>query len=114
MGLDNPELTASIYEDTNVEDWPKTIFLNFHMKFWETGYSLKIFTKKSVALQARNIFASEYARTWWTGARKTYQVEADTKLEKEFFTVVDGVFQDVMQSLQSSNSVPLDQLTREQ
>ena len=111
IGIDNPVLAGSIYEDTSPEDFSRATLINFLMVFWETGYSLKTITRKSVTLQAMQLFASEYSRTWWaTGARDTFQSEAGTKLEKEFFTIVDSAFRDVIQALQSASRSDVDRV----
>ena len=76
--------------------------LNLHMTFWATSYSLKTLNRVSLASQLKLFFSLERARTWWVaGVREAYEIQATTKLEKDFFVVVDGVFQDVMNSLQA-------------
>jgi hypothetical protein len=100
-GIENPAVVASVYEDTSAEDFPRIAFLNFTMTLWQTSYSLKTTTKEGVAFQAANLFASEHARNWWMGARDYYRVEAVMKNEKEFFSIVDGTFCGVLQTMQT-------------
>jgi hypothetical protein len=101
MGIDNPAVVASIYKDASVEDLPRTAVLNLTMTLWLTSYSLKTTTKEGVESQARYLFASEYARNWWASAGDVYEVEAVTKIEKEFFAIVDRTFNGVLQAQQA-------------
>jgi hypothetical protein len=104
VGINNPIVSASVYEGISPEDFPKESLINLILKFWETGYSLKAITTRSVALQAARLFESEYVRALWTNEmRDIFEAEAGTKLEKEFFTIVDSTFQDVMQNLHSDS-----------
>ena len=105
IGLDNPALASSIFETVNAEDLPAGIMLNLHMIFWATSYSLKTLNRAALASQMKAFFSLERARTWWgDGVREAYEIQATTKLDKDFFVVVDGVFQDVMNSLQAGSS----------
>jgi hypothetical protein len=104
VGINNPIVSASVYEGTSPEDFPRDSLINLSLKFLETGYSLKAITTRSVALQAARLFESEYVRAWWTnGMRDIFEAEAGAKSEKEFFTIVDSAFQDVMQNLHSAS-----------
>ena len=103
LGIDNPELIASVYEnEIELEHISKSNLINLTVKFLEAGYSLKMFSRESVTLQTTRLFSSEYPRAWWTLARGIYDVEAQTGTEKEFFTIVDSSFQQAMQALQSA------------
>jgi hypothetical protein len=101
IGMDNPKLAASIYDDTSAEDFPRSSFLNFILKFWETGYGLNTLSRKSIEYQATRLFSSEYVRTYWKDALRTgFEADAETKSEKEFFMMVDSAFQNVTRSLE--------------
>jgi hypothetical protein len=103
VGMENPELGASVYEYADVTEFAKMSLINFTLKFLETGYSLKTISEGSVTLQAAELFRSEFTRTCWaTGMRKVYEAEAGTRMEREFFSLVDSAFQDVDQALQST------------
>jgi len=103
IGIDNPALSTSIYEGIPPEEFSRHSLLNFLMKFWETGYSLRTISRNSVLLQATGLFASENARAWWVLVRNAYQTEAGTRLEKEFFKIVDSAFNEAAQALQLAN-----------
>jgi|SRR6185437_1188868 len=97
IGMENPELTASIYGDTTVKDFPKSSYLNFIMTFWETGYSLQALSGKSIEFQAARLFASEYARTSWANEMgAAYRADAGTKYEIEFCEIIDRALKNVM------------------
>jgi len=104
MAMDNPALAASVYGVVAPADVPKTAFLNFSMMFLQTGYSLRMFTKGTVELQMADLFSSEEARAWWARlARDTYKAEARTKLERDFFSIVDNIFHDMTQAVKRVN-----------
>lgn len=113
IGIDNPALAGSLYADIDLAEFPRATLLNFLMTSWMTSYLLKMFPKKSLELQAAQLFASEHARNWWINvARDSYEV-VGTKLEREFFTVVDGAYQNVVRALQDSSHSDISPSSRE-
>ena len=46
VGINNPIVSASVYEGTSPEDFPKDSLINLSLKFLETGYSLKAITTR--------------------------------------------------------------------
>jgi Family of unknown function (DUF6082) len=109
IGMENPALSASVYEDTNAADFPKSSLLNLILKFWQTGYTLKTITKASVTLQTTRLFGSEYARTsWGKWLQDIYRTEAGTKSEREFFALVDTAYQNVMLALESADRTKIE------
>lgn len=104
MAMENPALASSVYGAVTLSDVQKTAFLNFSMIFLQTGYSLKMFSKETVKLQIADLLSSEDARTWWaTLARDTYTAEARTKLERDFVSIADGIFHDMVKSVRPAD-----------
>jgi hypothetical protein len=103
IGIDNPALAGSLYEDIDLAEFPRATLLNFLMTSWQTMYLLKMFPRKSLELQAAQLFASEHARNWWLNLARDSLEGVGTKLEREFFTVVDGAYQNVVRTLQAAS-----------
>jgi Family of unknown function (DUF6082) len=104
FGIENPTLAATVNPDIDITDYPSRSYINFLVTFWETGYLLRTISKANVAIRAADLLGSEFARTWWEAtARDHRRVQARTKIEKEFFTIIDDAFNDVMQSSQAAN-----------
>lgn len=71
--------------------------------WWELDYQLRTMSAKAIRGQARTVFNSEYARTWWTMAGPAYKDGATTKGEKEFVALLDGEFKAATSHAQGSN-----------
>jgi hypothetical protein len=104
MAMENPELVASMYSDVkdmNVDELRKTSFLNFQMTLIRTAYSLKTVSGQAVESQVRDLFASEFVRTWWSmSARNNYATEGVSRADREFFEIADRAFKQATQALQ--------------
>lgn len=92
LAMDYPSIAKVMGLGIRSDDYPKYAFLGLLVDSWEIGYSLKTMSAKAVQVQAGTMFNSDDARIWWTFARKAWNDQATTKAEKEFFTLVDGVF----------------------
>jgi hypothetical protein len=90
--MDYPSIAEVMGLGISSDDYPKYAFLGLLVDSWEIGYSLETMSAKAVQVQARTMFNSDDARTWWAVARKPWNDQATTKAEKEFFTLVDGEF----------------------
>ena len=75
-------------------------FLNYSFKQLELSYSVKAISAASVRLQANLLFGQSYPIEWWAGARQAYMVEATTRRERQFFTLVDGEYVRAKQQLE--------------
>ena len=98
IGLNDPLLGTAIDTDVNPNEAPKAAFLNLTLMVWWVGYSLNAFSKGLIRYHARRIFKSEYPRTWWKFANKSYELNASTKREKEFVALVNAEFQNAAQA----------------
>ncbi len=104
IGIDNPALAGSLYEHIDLSEFSRFTLLNFLVTFWQTSYSLKTIPKKQLEFQAKELFLSERARNWWENiARKSYKLGDGAKLEREFFSVMDGAYQNVLLELQTAD-----------
>ena len=93
LGLDYPAVASVIGPEVSSEDYQKYAFLGLLLESWELDYELKTMSAKAIQAQARAMFKSDYARTWWAGvARTAWNDAAAAKSEKEFFALVDGEF----------------------
>ena len=105
MAIDKPELGLDSFlaKDVDRKDSSRVYYLNLWVKYLEMNYSFGTASKASIGLQMARMFESEFPRIWWTVSRDTYKVEAETKSQREFFTIVDGEFQSAMRAFKSSN-----------
>lgn len=103
LAIENPALDASIYEREYAEaDIPKASYINLLMHNWQTSYALRTVNDEAVALEARYLFKSEFARKWWKQSGFFFDAEAGTRNEKKFYQIVDATFRSVEQSLQAA------------
>jgi len=93
MGLTNPALAADVFGSPNGEWLAKAALANWQVKYWEMSYLIKAISEKSVQIQAAELFGSGFAREWWSRSRELYRVDATSKREREFFTIVDREFE---------------------
>lgn len=104
MGLANPKLTAEVFGSSD-RDWlAKAGLVNWQVKFWEMSYLTKAMSAKSVHVQAAELFASEFPRDWWSRSRELYKVDATTRREREFFTIIDSEFERKQRRVEASPS----------
>jgi uncharacterized protein DUF6082 len=92
LAMDYPDIASVMGLEISPDDYPRYAFLGLLLDSWEIGYSLSTMSAKAVQVQARTMFNSDYARTWWAAARKAWDDQAATKAEREFFALVDGEF----------------------
>lgn len=91
--LDYPDIASVVALDISSDDYKKYAFFGLLLESWELDYELRTMSAKSIKVQARTIFKSDYARTWWSSvARQAWRDAAAAKSEKEFFALVDGEF----------------------
>ena len=92
LAMDYPDIATVMGLEISSDDYPKYAFLGLLVDSWEIGYSLSTMSAKAVQVQARTMFNSDYARTWWAASRKAWNEQAATKAEREFFALIDGEF----------------------
>jgi Family of unknown function (DUF6082) len=103
LGIENPALNASVYEGQfDAADVARAHYINLLMHFWQTCFSLKTMTGRAVAIETDYLFRAEFPRTWWAQGRGFFEAEAGTKSEKEFYKIVDSIFEQVEQTFQAS------------
>lgn len=98
MGLDKPFLGAAIESEIDPDDLSNAAYLNSYLTFLQVGYSLKTIPKDLISYHAQRAFEMEFARVWWAWARKSYEIGAATKRDREFFVLVDSEFKNATRS----------------
>jgi Family of unknown function (DUF6082) len=88
FAAENREIISDIFADEPAE-YLRGIFINWFVKYLELSYHMKISSRESVQLQVSRLFGAKYPSEWWVRVRNTYETEAATKKEREFFTIID-------------------------
>jgi hypothetical protein len=94
MQFDNHELASAVFGN---QFRAEVSLMNWYMKYMELSYLLKTISKESIAIQATLLFSGQYAREWWNLARDIYDAEAAGRLEREFFSIIDGAYEKAVQ-----------------
>jgi hypothetical protein len=107
MAADNRELISEIF-GSEPGSYLKDVFINWFFKYLELSYSMKVISAKSVRVQAIRLFAIDYPYEWWARSREVYDIEATTKRERQFFAIIDEMFEQVAHRNQSGRSSATD------
>ena len=67
--MDYPSIAEVMGLGISSDDYPKYAFLGLLVDSWEIGYSLETMSAKAVQVQARTMFNSDDAPTWWAVAQ---------------------------------------------
>jgi hypothetical protein len=92
IAADNRGLIFDVLGEADPESYLKGAFINWFFKYMELSYSMRALSEASVRTQATRLFAAGYPYNWWAKAREVYQIEAETKHERQFFNIVDEAF----------------------
>ncbi|MGP7998857.1 MAG: DUF6082 family protein [Streptosporangiaceae bacterium] len=93
MSLSSPTLAAGAFGFSDAERMGKGALVNWQVRHWEASHSIKAMSDESVRVESAHLFTSEFAREWWAEVREVYRVDAKTKLERRFCTIVDTEFE---------------------
>src|SRR6516165_8769363 len=69
LAMDYPSIAEVMGLGISSDDYPKYAFLGLLVDSWEIGYSLETMSAKAVQVQARTMFNSDDAPTWWAVAQ---------------------------------------------
>lgn len=103
MAVDNKELISDIFGD-EPGSYLKARCINWFFKYLELGYSMKVISEKSVRVQAMMLFDTDYPYEWWIRGREVWEIEADTKRDRNFFRIVDNAFLRATEQRQAGGS----------
>jgi Family of unknown function (DUF6082) len=105
FAAENREVIADIFANEPA-DYLRDIFINWFVKYLELSYYMKIASRESIQLQASRLFGMDYPFEWWSRVRNIYETEAATKEEREFFTIVDAIYNRTAAQRATSNQQP--------
>jgi hypothetical protein len=106
MALDNPDIAAAALGYGDPETLVKRVFMNWHFQFLQFGFENNTISALSLRFSIAELFETEDTRNWWLWARRSYEIAATTRREKEFFAIADQEFQRASQTSAPSESAP--------
>ena len=62
------------------------------MQHLKMSFLLRSTPRDLVQSEAERMFKAQFVRDWWKGAEAVYKVEAQSRREREFVTIVDEAF----------------------
>jgi hypothetical protein len=93
MTIDNPTLATTVLGEDDPEVSIEDIFINWHFQYLQFAYENGSIPMPSLPYHMASLFKAEAVRNWWGWARRSYEMDATTRREKQFFAIADQEFQ---------------------
>lgn len=104
LEIEHPQIVQKVAGEAEQCDIAQRAYFNWRVKFLELGHSSKVVSPASVGIQAAILFESGEFYLWWGAVRHIYQAEATTKLEKDFFHIIDRQYERQSGPISADNS----------